>query len=507
MHFINATVFNGKVGDMYCANNGRVGDDILETVRELVRNNDTEALRNILTDLSNFERDELISAGTLDEGFTSGRCKHSMSALKKPCPILFEAVTLGGKLACVSILLENGFTFETRDTNGWNILHYLIAVSHFDPSYEATAVDIWSNVQKMFDAKQLENLLKQEDLEELRPVELALHLECLLIFNEIMNSSIYLTERKQFSLWERLTYDVTDYENCGCRDNRRSKSLLLLAAHVDKTILTNKQHVSILRHGMLQKWTHSKMIINILPICIWFLLRFFAFLAFYQIISSDLPQYLRILNVQEDLMSYLHSLNFTNLTTRKALNDSIDAVFEDNQTYTNHQRAELLKIINELYSLCNPYDWYNVFNVKLIYDFCINYFILYSIVSILYDIVEQCLSLRRKWYQWRYAFGRKEKLDNLFHLLQDLPIPVLISCYNLVHILLSCTAQLGFRVWDYNDVLSVGMEHTLFSADDANNWTFCKQYPKDVENYGSVSYCVFVCINSLSPCLSCPSIQ
>ena len=150
--------------------------------------------------------------------------------------------------------------------------------------------------------------------------------------------------------------------------------------------------------------------INILPICIWFLLRFCAFLAFYLIISSDLPQYVRILSVDADLKSYLHSLNFTNLTTVKAQNDSIHVVFEDNQTYTNHQRAELLKLINELYLLCEPHDWYNVFNVKLFYDLCLTYFILYSIVSILYDIVEQCLSLRRKWYKGKFAFGKKKTL-------------------------------------------------------------------------------------------------
>ena len=394
---------------MYCTNDGKVEDDISKTVRELIRNNDLEILHSTLTDISNFEREKLISAGTVGKDFTSDHYKHSTSALKKPCPLLFEAVTLG-KVACVSILLENGFTFETRDNNGWNILHYLIAVSYFDPSYEATAVDIWRNVQKKLNPKQLEYLLKQEDLEELRPVELALHLGCLLIFNEIINSSIYLTERKQFALWERLTYDITDYENCGCRDNRRSKGLLLLAAHVDKTILTRKQHVGVLRHGMLQKWTHSKLIINILPICIWFLLRFFAFLAFYLIISSDLPLNLRIEQAETDLISYLHSLNFTNLTTWKAQNDSIVAVFEDNQTYTNKQRAELQKIVYKRYSLCQPHDWYHVFNVPQFYGVCLIFMISFSILSILYDILEQCLSLRRKWYRWRFAFGKRKTL-------------------------------------------------------------------------------------------------
>ena len=71
---------------MYCTNDGKVEDDISKTVRELIRNNDLEILHSTLTDISNFEREKLISAGTVGKDFTSDHYKHSTSALKKPCP-------------------------------------------------------------------------------------------------------------------------------------------------------------------------------------------------------------------------------------------------------------------------------------------------------------------------------------------------------------------------------------------------------------------------------------
>ena len=158
--------------------NGEAGKEIdTERIRQTIRDSDGDTLSRILLNLNDQEREELICIETLRDVSNTCTYRHSDSALQKPCPILFEA-TRARKFASVDILLENGFTFETRDTNGWNILHYLIAVSYFDPSYEATAVDIWRNVWKRINLEQLENLLQQEDLEGLRPLELALHLEC-----------------------------------------------------------------------------------------------------------------------------------------------------------------------------------------------------------------------------------------------------------------------------------------------------------------------------------------
>ena len=260
-------------------------------------------------------------------------------------------------------MLENGFTFETRDTNGWNILHYLIAVSYFDPSYEATAVDIWRNVRKRINLEQLENLLKQEDLERLRPLELALHLECFLIFAEIINTPVYLSTKQQIGLWEHLTYDITEYENCRCQNDRRHKSPTLVASHIDRRVLKSEDSIRILRHGMLRQWVSSKLIINLIPIVIWFGLRLFFLFAFYIILSSDLPLYLRWEKNNGLLTNYLLFLNFT-LETEIDYNRSIDAVYKDNITFTNENRDKLNEILVSRMGLCEPNDWYKLITVK-----------------------------------------------------------------------------------------------------------------------------------------------
>ena len=120
---------NGKLNDK----NSEVRKELgTERIRQTILDSNGDILRRILFNFTEPEREELISKETLQDASTACSYRHSDSALQRPCPILFEA-TRASKFVSVDILLENGFTFETRDTNGWNILHYLIAVSYFDP--------------------------------------------------------------------------------------------------------------------------------------------------------------------------------------------------------------------------------------------------------------------------------------------------------------------------------------------------------------------------------------
>ena len=401
----NLNCSNGKLN----GKKGEAGKEIdTERIRQTIRDSDGDTLSRILLNLNDQEREQLISRETLRDVSNACTYRHSDSALQRPCPILFEA-TRARKFASVDVLLENGFTFETRDTNGWNILHYLIAVSYFDPSYEATAVDIWRNVRKRINLEQLENLLKQEDLERLRPLELALHLECFLIFDEIINTPVYLSTKQQIGLWEHLTYDITEYENCRCQNDRRHKSPTLVASHIDRRVLKSEDSIRILRHGMLRQWVSSKLIINLIPIVIWFGLRLFFLFAFYIILSSDLPLYLRWEKNNGLLTNYLLFLNFT-LETEIDYNRSIDAVYKDNITFTDENRDKLNEILVSRMGLCEPNDWYKLITVKTFYDVCFTFIVAFSIISIIFDILEIIVSIFRQWYRWRFAFGKKKTL-------------------------------------------------------------------------------------------------
>ena len=113
--------------------------------------------------------------------------------------------------------------------------------------YKTKALGIWKNLVKTISTEILTKLLRQEDLEGLRAIEMALHLGCILLFDEH-------------------TWHLTGTENTGW---------------LEKKMQTNEKHVHIFKHGMLPKWARAKLIINIVPIFIRFALRFFAFLAFY----------------------------------------------------------------------------------------------------------------------------------------------------------------------------------------------------------------------------------
>ena len=66
---------------------------------------------------------------------------------------------------------------------------------------------------------------------------MALHLGCISLFNEIINTcNIYLANKTTTGMWEHLSYDITEYENCKAKEVRRGRSPLLLPSFADKMI-------------------------------------------------------------------------------------------------------------------------------------------------------------------------------------------------------------------------------------------------------------------------------
>ena len=75
---------------------------------------------------------------------------------------------LSSVLTDVMQMLPSAVNSHTRS----NKYQYMFVEKlYITPPYEATAVDIWENVKKRINSAHLENLLMQEDLEGLRPVE------------------------------------------------------------------------------------------------------------------------------------------------------------------------------------------------------------------------------------------------------------------------------------------------------------------------------------------------
>ncbi len=407
MFFTNSNVGNGvnnKVDDIPLR---EPKDQLTGRVKTIIDQGDVEALRKLISNLKNSEREFLITWQTRDE--SSKPCCHGYSSkvLRKPCPLIFEAISRD-QTPCLEVLLGFGFKLESTDTNGWNVLHYLIAISHYDESYEERAVEIWKKVAALLQERDLlKRILTQEDLDGLRPVELAMHVGCILLFDEIINAEgVYLESKSDNGLWENIFYDVTEYENILCCSSRRSKSLPLLACHLDTKVLKKNKHMNVLLGGMMSKWAKSKMIINFLPVLIWFCLRFYLCLAFYIVISADLPRHFKAVAVSLEWVEFFDYANYSyEGKTEEQHVKFVENYLESNET-TPDEQSYVLDLIKRKEKLCTPLDWYHAIEETTFFWTCFYCMYGFSLVFLIYDGLELIVAVIRKWYKWRFAFGK-----------------------------------------------------------------------------------------------------
>ncbi len=206
---------------------------------------------------------------------------------------LFQCV-LFGSFDVLRVLLGAGADVLQAPENRWNILHYLVIVSHENKKYEERAVHIYNQLLNELEETDIKALLMMEDKEGLRPLELAVHASCLQLFNAMINTSgVYLVNRERKGLKEISWYDITEYEHYTfCKKSRCSKSPVQILAFSDRRILQTEASVKILRKGMLKQWTKRKWRVNLPFILIWFLIRFVSIVGFFFMISTDMKSFL-----------------------------------------------------------------------------------------------------------------------------------------------------------------------------------------------------------------------
>ncbi len=301
--------------------------------------------------------------------------KHGQTCLMQTPPILFESVFQGKDV--FETLLKFGANVLVTDQQGWNIIHYLVVASHNFPHFEDDAVSVYKWLKYDISKKELNSLLMHEDYEELRPLEMAIHLSCICMFDAIFNTrDIYLIKKEKHGFYDTFEYDISEYESTDFK--RWGKSPLLLLHYLDKRILTNEKAVQILVKGPLKDWVLAKLYSNFPFVMIWALLRLAVSLGFLLLISVNVPW---------------------------------DILF-DEVIGRNGESTDALLITAANKSTCEkpPIDWYNGYEHLQLTLLALFYMFFYSAIAILYDLVEFSISIYQNWARWRKAFGRPKNL-------------------------------------------------------------------------------------------------
>ena len=196
-----------------------------------LRENDVRKLYQMLSKANPVEKDAMLN-GVFDFGRDSFISPLTLARLSKP---LFIATVFASIDAMELLLNEGADIFQENITNG-NILHSLVAGSSIDEgdTLQDRAVLIYKKLVSILDPSQMRKLLMHENSHGLRPMELAVNLGCLCLYECMqLTPGVYVTKTLDKGVLKEEWIDVTEYETYE-PGHRRVKSPIFLFSFLDK---------------------------------------------------------------------------------------------------------------------------------------------------------------------------------------------------------------------------------------------------------------------------------
>ena len=232
-----------------------------------LRDNDVELVSSMLSEADELEKDALLN-GRFDFGQDSTIPVVATARVSQP---LFIA-TVFASMETVELLLKEGADlFQVNVSNG-NILHSLVAGSSFDSFLEERSVYVYKKLVSLLDESQLNNLLMHESSDGLRPLEQAVNLGTLALYEAMqLTPGVYVTKTIEKGVFKEEWIDITEYETYD-PGHRRAKSPPFLMAFLDKNVLSNPKDVAVVQSDFITSWMNKKMKST------WFIIVFWAFL-------------------------------------------------------------------------------------------------------------------------------------------------------------------------------------------------------------------------------------
>ena len=264
-----------------------------------IMKNRFEYVSEMLQNASDTERERMVNGSFLYET-TDEDGKLSIKERAKHCQFqlpIFIAAVFGAK-ETFDLLLQHGADVFAIDIGNSNILHALV-YSEALISTTGQAAIFETTVESLSnDPTELKRLFFSENLEGMRPLELACQLGLFCMTKKILSvDGVYRFPRPTPSLCREVWYDVTDYETFGGK-SRHSLSPLLFLANVTRDHLKNDWFRDFLSQPLIKKWMYSKIMNNMPEIAIWLCLR----LVYHQIfVMIDPAKLLNCISSGKDL--------------------------------------------------------------------------------------------------------------------------------------------------------------------------------------------------------------
>jgi hypothetical protein len=195
-------------------------------------------------------------------------------------PIFLAAVH--GDAEIVDLLCDNGASIYSKDIEGDNVIHALIWIAAFKSEKEKDLCVMFEKLMTLAGTEEKKkSLLIVEDIDGLRPIELASKLGMFLFILHIMETEgVYKSVSTVSPIARKVTYDVSEYEYLGPKSRALLSPLFFLRQMTDEE-MGKEGAVEIFKHPAMTKWIDWKLSRSYKMVVIAFLMLFANALAIF----------------------------------------------------------------------------------------------------------------------------------------------------------------------------------------------------------------------------------
>ena len=236
---------------------------------------------NDVSDISRFIAESGRKAAMLNGWFDYGEeetliPQTHLSRLSRP---LFLAAMMGS-VEVVELLIKKGADVHQQNCYSENIIHSLVAANSLDFITDGRALKLFRKLVTMQVSEELGKLLFQENVDGLRPVEMAANLGCITLYEAIhLSPNVYVTKVIEKGSFTEQWVDVTEYETCD-PGNRKYWGLIGIFSFLEKEIVFTGRHGDILKCNIINLWIKQKLKSIRVPLTLSFILSLTSLFSF-----------------------------------------------------------------------------------------------------------------------------------------------------------------------------------------------------------------------------------
>ncbi|XP_064641442.1 transient receptor potential cation channel subfamily V member 5-like [Lineus longissimus] len=219
-----------------------------------IRENDVEAVNGIFGE--NFENKMSVLNDEIFPIESEANLDPFGGKLRSSFPIFVAAIH--GCIDVFDLLMSHGADIETSDADGNNIVHALCWTGFCCKEKEKGLVATYRHIKEVLREKGgLTRLLHGEDRDGLRPLELASRLGIFHLVQAIVDTEgVYKTVHEYIGPFERVTYELAEYESWD-DSNRHRKSPLRFLLHMRRNDLGELSD-SFFETPLMKHWINRK---------------------------------------------------------------------------------------------------------------------------------------------------------------------------------------------------------------------------------------------------------